>query len=331
MPEWSKRGLGDLVETRDEVSDNADLLEEEGERVLDVLDRIRALVGELEAASALGPQPQATANAVAWNAFLGALRGIRVAVLAARGHGRLEPGVLVQLSTARRELEPAIGRFLSGYRQEVASKLPRGDTRDEILRALDRATEAIAARALVAEARGARDEVRRVLDDTQRAAGVVGETVLATHFASYAQAQRRIANLLRAASIAALLAITAIAAVLLFGGVSDNLTTAEELARLTVALPLAALAAYLGRESSHHRAASQWASELELQLLTIDAYCEPLADETRMQLRTDFGRRVFLTTGAVPGEHIEMSPSVASDVTGLLQRAITSLRASNSQ
>jgi hypothetical protein len=322
---WLDIGLQGLRDTQDKVNGASSVLQETGFEVFKSLGTALATIDELASSGATRTEPLRAEDS--WQRLLAALQTIRVAVLAAQEEKALSETVAEQLITARERVEQSLYDFLVEYRADVAYGYRSDPRGDEALRSLDRAIEHAQATRLVAEARGARDEVQRVLDTTQRAAGAVGEGELALAFGGYAERERRVADVLRAVCALALLGITVLAAVLLFGRSGDGPTVSEELAHLAVGVPIAALAAYLGRESTRHRAAARWAHELELQLRTLNAYCEPLDGDARMQLRTDFGRRVFLTDGAPPARVDEAGPSAAGDATNLLQQALTLLRA----
>ena len=166
-------------------------------------------------------------------------------------------------------------RFLELVRLQLA--VEPAERRDRVSPTVDLFAERLRARQLVSETEGARDQARQ-------AAGATGESALAAHFGGYAENERRTANL-PTFSVAVLLTITALAAVLLFRSTPKDVSTTEELAKLSLTVPLAALAAYLAREASHHRAVAQWAAELEVQLLTVDAYTTPLSSELRDRIR----------------------------------------------
>jgi hypothetical protein len=325
---WFSKGLRDLAETRGQVHEARGVLLADGQDLFDSLDSGTDLLTELVEANALrwSPDPPPTQ---AWQRVIDILQGARVAVLAATTTGHVQDSVRRQLTSAATELDSALLDFLTLYKTDIAYYIESGATNSDTMRAVDRAAETIAARRLVAEARETRDQVKRVLRETQRAAGVVGETRLAAHFAAYARRERRIANVLRVSSIAAALLITMVAGVLLLNGRTDSLTTAQELAHIAVALPLAALAAYFGRESARHRTSSKWADELEIQLLTFDAFCEPLDDAARTRLRSEFGRRVFLTNGPGTSVSEEVGPSTMTAATDLLEQAMVMARRSS--
>lgn len=325
--DWFSQGFRDLAETREKFNEASDVLQDDGRDLFHRLDNSLDLLNELVEAGVLQWKPD-PAPAEAWQRLIGVLQSGRVAVLAATSTGRVEESVRREFATVGTQLDDALLDFLTLYKTDIAYYIEHGQTDNETMRVLDRAAETIAARRLVAEARDARDEVKRVLRETRRAAGVVGETRLAAHFAAYARRERRSADLLRVSSIAAALLITAVAGVLLLDGKTDSLTTSQQLAHLAVALPLAALAAYFGRESGRHRTSSKWADELEIQLLTFDAFCEPLDDDAKTRLRSEFGRRVFLSNGPGASASEEIGPSTTTAAADLLEQAIAMARRS---
>jgi hypothetical protein len=213
------------------------------------------------------------------------------------------------LSLGVQMLNDALAEFVELMRRYLEESV-----RDRVGPLLDIFSERLRARELVFETEGARDVARQ-------AAGAAGESALAAHFGNYAARERTTANRLRLLSVAALLAVTAFAAVLLFRVATKDTTTGLELAKLTLTLPLAALAAYLAREASNHRAAAQWASVLEVQLLTVDAYTAPLGDTLRSEIRAELGRHVFTSYGPrVERDQIELAPTILTDTTDVARK-----------
>lgn len=225
---------------------------------------------------------------------------------------RASKAIRATLDDAARRLEEALRRWIGSRKARL------GPRQLGYLNVLSAFEERLETRRLVDEVHDARDEAVRVLSDTKRAAGATGSTSLAVHFASYATHERRSADRLRAAAVGVLLAITLIAATLTWVDPED--ASARDVARLSLTIPLAVLAAYLGREASRHRSASRWARELEVQLLTVDAYTEPLSNELRDNIRAELGRRVFATsTGEIAGV-ASMAPSAVGEAAGLVER-----------
>lgn len=115
---------------------------------------------------------------------------------------------------------------------------------------------------------------------------------LAGHFERYADRERRDANRLRFGVLLCAVAGTAVATIWAWPG-QPPLSVPEALRHLLVVVPLAAIAAYLGRESARHRANEIWARELDIQLRTLDQYTRPLSREQDNHVRGAFGQRVF--------------------------------------
>jgi cell division septum initiation protein DivIVA len=185
-----------------------------------------------------------------------------------------------------------------------------------------------AARSAQAESSALLADARRAADAVREVAGETSDTVLGEAFDTYARSERRAAEILRAAAIFVALAVVVGAAFVVLEGDFENLTVAEELGRVALTIPLAALAAYLARESSRHRRVARWARSIHVQLKTIDAYCESIDDSSlRASLRHEFGRRIFLSgEGPVDGDP-DRSPDAPSVVgeTGNLIQQITEL------
>ena len=244
------------------------------------------------------------------------LRRIRVVALAIQDGAPLDAEREAQLDRFADSLYSALNELLEQVRYGVMADGP-DTTSHAAWPVIERHRDIFEARSLADQARGARNEAVQAQEGAQRAAGIVGSTSLGDHFAKYARRERRAADLLRNATIAILFVVTAIAAVVISGTSSES-ATGEELAKLSLTLPLAALAAYLGREASRHREAAQWASELEVQLLTLEAYTEPLSDALREQLRAELGRRVF-TSQVHSVARSTNTPSTASDGAALVR------------
>lgn len=140
----------------------------------------------------------------------------------------------------------------------------------------------------------ARDQARAALEATRTAAGEVGDVVLSVHFAKYATDEKRRAVILQIGTTACLLAIAVVAALLLW---RDHLEPGNSifaaLAKLSVSIPLAVLAAYFARESTKHFESARWASEIAVQLLTVDAYIAPIASDMGADIKRDLASRVF--------------------------------------
>jgi hypothetical protein len=253
-----------------------------------------------------------------------ALRAVRVASIALQKPGAYSARALEHAVSGTRELEAAVAGFLPAFR----SFLSGTDIERGFVPVIDKYEEQLEARQLVSEVRETRDEAKRVLSDTRRAAGATGESSLAQHFGAYAARERRDANALRGFCILTLLSIAGVAVALLLDKESNQLSTPHELARLAITIPLAVLATYLGREATRHRKVSRRARELEIQLQTVDAFAHPLPDPLRDQLRTELGKQVFATPPPAEGRGDgESGPSVVNDAGELIEKIADLLKA----
>ncbi|WP_328446084.1 hypothetical protein [Amycolatopsis sp. NBC_00438] len=168
---------------------------------------------------------------------------------------------------------------------------------------------------LRSSAESAGEQVERVLEVSRQAAGQVAENTLSTHFKTIADRERKSSTILRITAVACLL-VAASAGYLLS---KDKATTAMLTERLSVGIPLLLLAAYFAREAAHHRKVSRWAEEIEVKLLTMDAYIEPLDKSQRNELRTDFGKQIYqMPEGSTQVPDIGLG--VLGEVNGLIDR-----------
>jgi hypothetical protein len=190
---------------------------------------------------------------------------------------------------------------------------------------VDRYSQSVAARQdrrqQLAQLERAGREAEGIVEKTRQAAGATAEGSLAAQFKDYADDESRQANLLRGLAAAAVLLIPAIAAVLLLAGKVEDASTAEQLTRLSVGLSLAGLAAYFGKEASRHRDRAHWARQLQVRLLTFDAFAEPMSREAREAVRVEFARWIFTGQGAPPTTAVDIAPSLVGDAASVLDDA----------
>ncbi|OXM51629.1 hypothetical protein [Amycolatopsis alba] len=181
------------------------------------------------------------------------------------------------------------------------------------------ATEAVAEIRRQLRARWLLDQTERTLDGARQAqaaaedaAGVAGAKGVGQYYLEHAEKEARIADRLRAAVVALLTTVAAGFIVLNF--LSIDFTVGTELLRLSATIPLAALAAYLMRESSKHRAAAQWAGELAIAMRTLKGYTTSLGDKG-LELHRALGMRAFAATsdranGSDPGLYEDLMAAV---------------------
>jgi hypothetical protein len=158
----------------------------------------------------------------------------------------------------------------------------------------------------------------------QEAAGEVAESELAEEFSKLSETEARLAALWTTGAIVALAGAAIIASVLL--ATSEGLSLGEELARLSVTLPVAAIAAYAARIAAQHRKNGHWARITAVQLKSVRAYGEDLSESLRHEVRKQLAETAFGKPPIFDGRSLEASP--VEDVNAVLDRALAVIRSS---
>jgi hypothetical protein len=175
-------------------------------------------------------------------------------------------------------------RLRSGSLQDLEGERRRLIDQRDLEASLD------AARAAAKQAQTDAGVASSAAERTKQAAGVAGVNVVGADFQDFADTQGRTADWIRAL-LALLLGLTA--------GVSwwlqppDDYGLDDLAQHASVALPLLGLSAYLLREASKHRAWSNWAHAMAVQLRTVEAFITPMDNEGQEKVRMLLARRVF--------------------------------------
>jgi hypothetical protein len=217
----------------------------------------------------------------------------------------------------RRELSDAIDAFIAVARSRDISDRELGAKRDNAVRDarrikvelhardnLDRSEQALAdservQKQALAEGERIREDAQRAgaklavgLGGVEEAAGDLGSETAGQLYSEYADGETKTANTLRR-GVGALLFFLAAAVVVLNELLGDP-SLGHELVRLSATVPIAVLAGYLARESSHHRDSARRSREVAIAMHTLTAYSQPLGKQGR-ELRQALGMRVFGT------------------------------------
>lgn len=190
----------------------------------------------------------------------------------------------------RQALEEAVNAFVSVVNGPALRDRHSAGSRSRAVGLANEIQSHLQARRLIHDAEQALDTTLRVQDETNKVFGDVGPGRFATHYASHAESETRIADRLRW-TVAGLLAVIAGGAVTL-NVLLPDVSIGTELIRLSATIPVAVLAGYFARESSKHRESARWASELAIAMQTLPSYTEPL-DASGIELRRALGMRVF--------------------------------------
>ncbi|MFJ4168527.1 hypothetical protein ACIPY3_03345 [Paenarthrobacter sp. NPDC089714] len=164
-------------------------------------------------------------------------------------------------------------------------------------------------RANAEEGKQALAEGKQALDALKQSAGEYGDLQLEKYFRGLADSQTTTANAFRGWTIT-LIVLGALCALLFLLAPSDWFSAATDLDRVVRMVQkgifvagVFGLAAYLGRQSQHHRSQAHWADSLAVQLRTFDAFLAPVVNpEVRDDLRKTFGARAFGEHPAMKGE-----------------------------
>lgn len=122
--------------------------------------------------------------------------------------------------------------------------------------------------------------------------GELGQNEMAEHFVKHAKSDRIRADVMLGATVVLIVAVGIYLLVALNLPVSE-LSWLELVRRLALSLPWLGLAGYLAREASKHRAAANWAATISVQLRTVKSFTDPLPEDVRNTIRTNFAAVVF--------------------------------------
>jgi hypothetical protein len=147
-----------------------------------------------------------------------------------------------------------------------------------------------------------RDVSRRARDLEENAAAELER--LGNYYENYADSETRTADWLRWA-VAVLVAVIVAGAVWFYFRFGPPASLSTELVRLSVTIPVAALAAYCAHESSKHRKSAKLARELAIAMHTLPSYTESLGADG-IELKRALGRRIF-------GEVVDRSETSVED------------------
>lgn len=234
--------------------------------------------------------------------------------LVALGKSRHQESLIVKLTlladSIRQDLEVAVAALVAVVTERAGDDPDHADARTSAMKLASEVRTELGARTLGIE--GELEETVR-----QEAAGAAAAEKLGTYYEEYAACEAKRADWLRVAVAVLLLAITVIAFVI---NSRVELSVGVELLRLSVTIPLAALATYLGRESTRHRDSAKWAGELSIEMRSLPDYVKSLGDHG-IELRRAFGMRVFGMTAdkSDPSDDVAQ-PTLSDQMLELLNR-----------
>jgi hypothetical protein len=180
-------------------------------------------------------------------------------------------------------LGAAVEAFVAVVNERLASYVISQEERTTALNLASEVKEQIGSRRLIREHDRAKAEQQAQASDA-------AVQLLEDVYEKYARRENRTANLLRGGAIGMLMLIAGAAAAVSFP--AHDLTAGVELLRLSVTLPLALLAGYLGRESSRHRRFARWADARSIHLQSFRVYTDSLGEQGD-EMRRALGEKIF--------------------------------------
>ena len=268
-------------------------------------------------------------------AYLGAFEELRTTagymrsllqVVDRRG-GRRRDGSARVLAEHATSLRASLHEAVAAFAQVVEHNTTAPDT-DEARKLAERYLGdiwALQGHDMVDAERAANQTLGKILDlhsQAQQATADIGAGTVGEHYEKYAHREARIADLLRL--IVGGIVVVIVLQAVFFNRAVTEATLTVELVRLSSAIPLAALAAYLARESTRHREAARWGRERAIAMQTMPAYTAEFEEDDRRVLWQVLGIRVF---GLTPdGNTVAPEPSLPEELLGTVQKVTDGLR-----
>ena len=131
------------------------------------------------------------------------------------------------------------------------------------------------------------------LAEAQRIVGAIATTTIIGGFQIEAKDQRKTANTLRYAALAAALAAAGLAVWAIIHAQSNSTTVAQVLAKGLGSVVFAGIAGYLATQSGHHRDREERARRRELELAAFKPFIEDLEPDKRQQAIEHLAERIF--------------------------------------
>ncbi len=203
-----------------------------------------------------------------------------------------------QVATEKQRLDSLVPNFETQFTTAQGERQTAfDDLQDELKTASDSFTSDLTKKSheVLAEVEARRNEVEKLH-------GIIADTSTTGAFREEARQQKASADRWRLTTVVfgSIAAAVAVAAVVLAELDPTRATsTSTVVAKLTVTLVAAGVAAYAGRQSGRHRIREEEAKRLELELVAFPPFIESLSDDQKREVRKDFAERAF------PGRSVE--------------------------
>ena len=172
--------------------------------------------------------------------------------------------------------------------------------------------------------------LEKLKNDAEEVVGAIGVAGIAKGYSDTAEAEQKVANAWRYATVA----VAVVAAVVLGWALFIDHTGAGSwqrlVTRLVVSVSLAGLAAYCGRQSEQHRKVERDARNRHLQLAALNAYTAHMPEQTVVELRAELAPGYFTPSAAADGDRedkdgaVPLSPAQLMELVKMLASKGTS-------
>jgi hypothetical protein len=158
-------------------------------------------------------------------------------------------------------------------------------------------------------------EIEQLKENAQTLVNTIGAIGTAGGYGSYADQQRRMANIWGIAAATSLVILMIIGALIVWATLGDELDWTQIGLRALVSVPVFVFFAFSARELTRHRRNEQDARRKELELAAIDPYLVLLGPEKQAEIKAQLALKMFAQ--ASPG-----TPQDDEEVTPLIDRLL---------
>jgi hypothetical protein len=155
---------------------------------------------------------------------------------------------------------------------------------------------------LTADALETLNRLEKLKNDAEAVVGAIGVAGIAKGYSDTAEAEQKVANTWRYATVAVAVLAAGVLGWALFIDHTGAGSWQRLVTRLVVSVSFAGLAAYCGRQSEQHRKVERDARNRHLQLAALNAYTAHMPEQTVVELRAELAPGYFTPSAATDGD-----------------------------
>lgn len=207
-----------------------------------------------------------------------------------------------QLGDALAAQQTKLNEALAALRTEFAKEEQgRAEVAQEAVKHVE-AMFTVAEHKLNADAMETLDRLEKLKNDAEEVVGAIGVAGIAKGYSDTAEAEQKVANAWRRATVAVAVLAAGVLGWALFIDHTGAGSWQRLVTRLVVSVSFAGLAAYCGRQSEQHRKVERDARNRHLQLAALNAYTAHMPEETVVELRAELAPGYFTPSAAADGD-----------------------------